>query len=105
MRVPKYYCPHCGRFKKRREVGFNMILHCKHCGSNILETEDMLTSYLNNVEEMAKTRKRMIKLLNNLSTIVSSQEDIIEWGKIIVGLEMIRGELENEESVLRKKNW
>lgn len=44
MRVPSYYCPHCGRFKKLFQVEwceYSLNFYCRHCGNRIMETEEL----------------------------------------------------------------
>lgn len=50
------------------------------------------------------THKDMIHLLDTLISLVSDN-DKIERDKLIVGLKMIKGELEDEERSFGKKNW
>lgn len=50
------------------------------------------------------THKDMIHLLDALISHVSDN-DRIERDKLIVGLKMIKGELEDEERSFGKKNW
>lgn len=56
MQIPDYYCPHCGRFKKKREV--DLIVHnglliskkyirCKHCGcEEVMDARIQFEEYL-----------------------------------------------------------
>ena len=58
MRVPNYYCPHCGRFKKQFQVEwweYSMSFSCRHCGNRIMETEEL---FLNIVKEICAKRGR-----------------------------------------------
>lgn len=50
MRVPKYYCPHCERFKKWYQVEaastlYGMQFYCKHCGEQCEDVAYVLRKY------------------------------------------------------------
>ena len=49
MRIPMYYCPHCGRFKNFFQVT-NVDAcdygNCKHCGTKCVGTRAVLESLI-----------------------------------------------------------
>lgn len=49
MIIPKYYCPHCRKFKKWYQVqmrGLGMLYpNCRHCDTKVVYTEDILKDF------------------------------------------------------------
>lgn len=60
MRIPDYYCPHCGRFKRRRDVTVvtrtwvfkqQEFQECRHCGCNaVMNTRDEFKKFMDEME-------------------------------------------------------
>lgn len=48
IRIPKYYCTHCKRFKKwyQKKTKTSGYMYCKHCGESILYSGELLRRYL-----------------------------------------------------------
>lgn len=60
MKLPKYYCPHCKRFKKDnfidREHG-EFVTYCRGCGTTLTLTETLLHNMIENFLENETTEK------------------------------------------------
>lgn len=49
IRIPKYYCTHCKRFKKwyQKETDPSSgYMYCRHCGEDILYTDEVVKRIL-----------------------------------------------------------
>ena len=48
MRVPSFYCPNCGRFKRQYQVERNQywIRICKHCGTAVYSTNTVFSKMI-----------------------------------------------------------
>lgn len=57
MKLPEYYCPHCRKFKKKKDITWIMHLGgyggkrytyiCKHCDSKeVIKTEELFKKFV-----------------------------------------------------------
>ena len=47
MIIPLYYCPHCDRFKKRKQAfTSNGYKYCKHCGYELKNAYDIIHDFV-----------------------------------------------------------
>ena len=63
MRIKKYYCPHCGQFRSRRQVyslEFILItkpiieIECLYCDRQVIETEPEFKKFLDSLQKEKK---------------------------------------------------
>lgn len=60
MRIPRYYCSHCGKFKKWYQTYlpdvYSSDICCRHCDRVVKDTEEIFESFIQDTIEREKSK-------------------------------------------------
>lgn len=65
MILPKFYCPHCKRFLKRKEVNSIFGYHmCRRCRFEALETEKYIGKMISDYRDWERGKEFKVDLVD-----------------------------------------
>lgn len=68
MILPRFYCPHCKKFRKRKEVKkyipifFEESYECKYCGLKVLETTEYIGKIISSYRDWERGKEFKVDL-------------------------------------------